>query len=42
MSKELKLKMMRQRVKLLEGREGVENKNIVLKLGRRIRNLERV
>lgn len=42
MSKELKLKMMRQRIKLLEGREGVENKNIVGKLGRRIRNLERV
>lgn len=42
MSKELKLKMMRQRIKLLESREGVENKNIVGKLGRRIRNLERV
>ena len=42
MSKELKLKMMRQRVKLLESREGAENKNIVAKLVRRIRNLERV
>lgn len=42
MSKELKLKMMRQRIKLLEGREGAENKNIVAKLVRQIRNLERV
>lgn len=42
MSKELKLKMMRQRIKLLESREGAENKNIVGKLVRRIRNLERV
>ena len=36
-----KITMMKNRIALLESRKGVENQNIVKKLRRQIRNLEK-
>ena len=36
-----KITMMKNRIALLESRKGVDNKNIVKKLRRQIRNLEK-